>query len=197
MPSYCGRKTMNLVAGHKYADILVFGGSKSKTTKAFAFLEVWFSRVYGFPRHSFCRVPTLRKPGDLSQSRNAMHIQGNYYVEILHMWDMSTTRNRLCMRCGFGNFDVKLENFTMKIHCFRWCMVHVPMPSHISCQKTRFFFQKHVNFFIGLDPSMIGWLFLRRCFLDSQQLFLVFFFWIFLFFCVVSPRTHWRKWLNY
>lgn len=146
MPSYCGRKTMNLVAGHKYADILVFGGSKSKTTKAFAFLEVWFSRVYGFPRHSFCRVPTLRKPGDLSQSRNAMHIQGNYYVEILHMWDMSTTRNRLCMRCGFGNFDVKLENFTMKIHCFRWCMVHVPMPSHISCQKTRFF-SKTCQFF--------------------------------------------------
>ena len=171
MPSYCGRRTMSVVAGHKYADMWFFG-SKSKTTKAFAFLEAWFSGVYGFPRHSFCRVPTLRKPGELSQSRNCdAYIQGNYYVEILHMWDMSTTRNRLCMRCGLWNFDVKLENFTMKIHCFRWCMMHLATYR----VKKRVFFQKHVIFFIGLDPSMIGWLFLRRCFLDSQQLFLVFF----------------------
>lgn len=108
------------------------------------------------------------------------------HVEILHMWDMYTTRNRLCMRCGFGNFDFNPENFTLKIHCFGWSMVHVPMPSHIPCQKTCFF-QKHVNFFYRVGSFqqhhdvMIGCLFLRRCFLDSQQFFLSFlldiFFW--------------------
>ena len=61
-------------------------------------------------------------------------------------------------------------------------MVHVPMPSHILCQKTRFF-QKHVKDYLGLDPSnsiMMSWL--DVCFFEGvfwiPNSFL-FFFWIF------------------
>ena len=47
--------------------------------------------------------PRSESLGNSVSPEIAMHIQGSH-VEILHMWDMSTTRNRLCMRCGFREF---------------------------------------------------------------------------------------------
>lgn len=164
MPSYCARKTMSVVACHKYADIWHFG-SKSKTIKAFAFLEVWpIKSIYCFQGTLSVESPRSESLGNSVSPEIAMHIQGNH-VEILHMWDMSTTRNRWCMRCGFGNFDFKPEKFTLKIHCFGWCMMHVPMPSHISCQKT--------CFFKNMSSFLLGWILPAASWCHDWMFFLV------------------------
>ena len=96
-----------------------------------------------------------------------------------------------------GNFDIKPEKFTLKINCFGWSMVHVPMPSHILCQKTRFFKNMSRITWGWILPTASwchDWMFVSSKVFSGFPTVFCFFLDIF---CGGSPKSHWRKWLNW